>query len=147
MSEVGSDVNAIPLRCVEGTSSDELGEGERDGGEGSLEECVGLGSSLLLEDRHELVEGGLLVEEGFGHVVDSGDGGSFDGGFDGGSRFLGEFSDFGEGGGFLDSDDTGEDGGTVKSGQIGGSDELEQIGDENDLKKRILSVECCATLH
>ena len=135
MSEVGSDVDAVPVGLVERSSSDELREGEGNGGEGELEERVGLGSGLLLEGDHELVECRLLVNEGLGHVVNSGNGGTFDGGFDSSSRFFGEFSNFGERGGFLDSNDTGEQSGTVEGGQIGGSDEFEQIRNENDLIK------------
>jgi hypothetical protein len=133
VGEVGSNVDTLPLGLVEGTLADHLGDGVGDKGDGDLEELVGLLSSLLLGDADELSEGGLLVDEGLGQVIDGGDGSTLDGRLDGGLGLLSEGSDLGEGGGLDDTVDSGEDGGGVEGSEVGRSDELEQVRDEDDL--------------
>lgn len=140
VGEVGANVDTLPLGLVKGTLADHLGDGVGDKGDGDLEELVGLLSSLLLSDADQLGERGLLVDEGLGQVVDGRDGGILDGRLDGRLGLLSEGTDLGEGGGLDDTVDSGEDGGGVEGSEVGRSDELEQVRDEDDLGEERKSV-------
>lgn len=68
-------------------------------------------------------------------MVDGGDGSSSGSGLDGLLGRDGESTNLGEGGRLDDTLDSGKDGGHVKGGEILGANELEQVGDEDDLKR------------
>lgn len=133
--EVRSDVGSLPLGLGEGALAGELGDGVGDGGDVDVDELVGLLARLLLDETLDLDDGVLLVDESLGEVVDGGNGGSLLGGSDGLLGGLGESTDLGEGGGLDDALNTVLDGGGVEGGEVGRADELEQVGDEDDLER------------
>lgn len=131
--EVRRDVDTGPLGVVEGTLANEVRNGVGNVLDALLEEVIGLLADLLLEQLDDLGEGLLLVLGRLGKVVDGGNGGTLRGSLDGLLGRDGESADLGEGGRLDDALDSGQDGGGVKGGEVLGANELEQVGDEDDL--------------